>query len=655
MVGEELAGMSEQLGKLGPGGKEAAVGVTTLTNSFEALFRLFGWSYAGGHITNFLNQLGIMNKESARLGPLIFENAQQLHLFTTRLGLAVGGMAVMLHEMDMLEKKQAELNRALGIGVVSITKYYEQLSTASGMGGKAARASAEEIMKALTEQRMWSEQEINQMLPLFVKYSLGISKSFPKDFVTMHEQLGMSIDNIADSYETMALNAAAAGVPLELYKNTVFGLTSQIQQYGFSIRDAMAFTNLFTDDLKKGTITAREAQQTMQALAQSQMTGGGFGFRVKMAMMLGRAWGDVPSNIKESLETETRQRYGDTAKYRNIGIAYQADVLQNVAPEIYGQVFAVAGRETLKMFPKAIQAVAFAQFWPGFEAMAFQQRIGPALEKGGPVFAESIKDLKDPTVELTNAIKELEKTMETSTKGMREWYYPFLQFMDYLRSQGLGGVAGAAGGIGGAVLGAAPGAIMTALALRGVGFGGGIAGGAGGAGVAGLTLGMARFVPQIAVVTGAFVDLVLVTKTVIEGFKFLKAKSEEKETALTQEKTLSGTAKVLYGMMKAQALSEAGKGELAIKALKEYGPWVDDPRQLYVELAHIKDLTKTQYEKYKATAGPGAAQGIAKMVQTELGMEVQKTQNEITIILKPQKLIIPLGEPPKIGDLTHPK
>jgi len=649
MVGEELAGMSEQLGKLGPGGKEAAVGVTTLTNSFEALFRLFGWSYAGGHINTFLNQLGVMNKESARLGPLIFENSQQLHLFTTRLGLAVGGMAVMLREMDNLEKKQSELNRALGIGVVSITKYYEQLSTASGMGGKAARSAAEEIMKALTEQRMWSEQEINQMLPLFVKYSLGISKSFPRDFVTMHEQLGMSIDNIADSYETMALNAAAAGVPLELYKNTVFGLTSQIQQYGFSIRDAMAFTNLFTDDLKKGTITAREAQNVMQTLAQSQMTAGGFNLRVKMAMMLGRAWEDVSPETKEALDVAAKKRYGEASTFRGLGVAQQADVFQTTAaPELFGQVFAIAGKETLKMFSnKAIQSIGFKQFMD-MELMQFQ-RVVPTLEKGGEVFTKSIEEMKTPTQELTNALDELRKTMETSTKGMREWYYPFLQFMDYLRSQGLGGVAGAAGGIGGAVLGAVPGAIMTALALRGVGFGGG-AGGLGvgaaglGAGLGATTLGFARLIPYLALLTTSMISLDQVVKAVTAAQEWAKTKAEEREKKEWLKTTAAGEYTALTGLLGAQRLRETGEERLARKAMEEVKGGYLSPEDLKREIAYT-------YEKYRKGVGERALP-LERIRTIEAGIpEITKGKEEI--IIKFPIIAIPLGKQPSISDLIH--
>jgi hypothetical protein len=262
----------------------------------------------------------------------------------------------------------------------SISRFYGRLSNVVGMGNKAERKASDEIRKILKEQG-WSEQEINNRLPLFVKYYLDIGPSFPYDFVYMHEQLGMQLEEITASYDTMAFNAAAAGIPLELYKNTVFDLTSQIQQYGFSIRDAMVFTNLFTDDLKKGTITAREAQSTMQTLVQAQATGGGFGFRVKMAMFLSRAWGKVPSNVRETIEATVRQRYGEHARFRTIGVVQQAEVLQRVAPGIFGQAWAIAARESMKQVPQTVRSIAFPEFWPGMEYVAFEQRIGPALEE----------------------------------------------------------------------------------------------------------------------------------------------------------------------------------------------------------------------------------------------------------------------------------
>lgn len=262
----------------------------------------------------------------------------------------------------------------------SINRFYGRLSNVVGIGNKAERKASEDIKKILKEQG-WSDQEINNRLPLFVKYYLHISPSFPYDFVYMHEQLGMQLEEITASYDTMASNAAAAGIPLELYKNTVFDLTSQIQQYGFSIRDAMAFTNLFTDDLKKGTITAREAQSTMQTLVQAQATGAGFGFRIKMSMFLSRAWGEVPSGVKEALETVTRQRYGDKAKFRNIDAGKQAEVLQRVAPGIFGQAWPIAAKESMKTVPQAVRPMVFPKFWPGMEYMPFEQRIGPALEE----------------------------------------------------------------------------------------------------------------------------------------------------------------------------------------------------------------------------------------------------------------------------------
>ena len=145
MVGEELKGITEQVQKFGAVGQEAAKGTQVLTGTMETLFRTIGYGYVGVHLTDFLNKLGLMSKESRQLGPLIFENTQQLQKFTKGLGYAVGGMTAFLREMDKIERKQAELNRAFGIGAVSITQYYDQLATATGMGGKAARSAAEDM------------------------------------------------------------------------------------------------------------------------------------------------------------------------------------------------------------------------------------------------------------------------------------------------------------------------------------------------------------------------------------------------------------------------------------------------------------------------------------------------------------------------------
>lgn len=262
----------------------------------------------------------------------------------------------------------------------SINRFYGRFSNVVGIGNKAERKASDDIRKIFKEQG-WSDQEINNRLPLFVKYYLEIGPSFLYDFAYMHEQLGMQLEEITASYDTMAFNAATAGIPLELYKNIALDLTSQIQQYGFSIRDAMEFTNLFTDDLKKGTITASEVQSTMQTLVQAQATGGGFGFRIKMSMFLTRAWEEVPSGVKEALETVTRQRYGDKAKFRNIDAGKQGEVLQRVAPRIFGQAWLIAAKESIKTVPQAVRPVVFSEFWPGMEYVAFEQRIGPALEE----------------------------------------------------------------------------------------------------------------------------------------------------------------------------------------------------------------------------------------------------------------------------------
>jgi outer membrane protein assembly factor BamB len=262
----------------------------------------------------------------------------------------------------------------------SVNRFYGWLSNVVGIGNKAERKASDDIRRKLKEQG-WTDQEINNKLPLFVKYYLDIGPSFLYDLVYMHEQFGMQLEGITASYETMASNAAVAGIPLELYKNIVFDLTSQIQQYGFSIRDAMEFTNLFTDDLKNGTITAPEVQATMQTLVQAQTTGAGFGFRIKMSMFLTQAWGEAPSGVKEALETVTRQRYGDKVEFRNIDVDKKAEVLQRVAPGIFGQGWAIAARESMKQVPQTVRPIAFPQFWPGMEYIPFEQRIGPALEE----------------------------------------------------------------------------------------------------------------------------------------------------------------------------------------------------------------------------------------------------------------------------------
>ncbi|MCK4357334.1 MAG: hypothetical protein KAW92_01070, partial [Candidatus Cloacimonetes bacterium] len=272
MVGEEIKGLGEQLQKFGPQGKTAAAGTQAFSAALEGMFRVVGYGYAGGRFVDFLNKLGLASKDMKRLGPITFESTKQLQNFTRGLGVAVGGMDQFLREIDRLERKQSELNRAFGIGAISISNYYEQLVTATGMGGKAARTAAEDIIKTLREQRIGTEQEINEMVPLFIKYSLGISRSFPRDVVYMHEQLGMTMEGTADAYETIAFNAAAARIPLDLYKNSIFSLTAELRQYGFSTRDAMTLMNLFTDDIKRGTLTMREAQSAARTLAQAQLT-----------------------------------------------------------------------------------------------------------------------------------------------------------------------------------------------------------------------------------------------------------------------------------------------------------------------------------------------------------------------------------------------
>ena len=655
--GEEIKGITDQIQKFGAVGKEAAAGTQVLTGALDSMFRTIGYGYVGVHLTSFLNQLGLMGKESRQLGPLIFENTKQLQSFTKGLGYAVGGMTAFLREMDKIERKQAELNRALGIGAVSITQYYDQLATATGMGGKAARSAAEDIMKTLTEQRMWTEQEINQMLPLFIKYSYGISRSFPRDFVYMHEQLGMQMDEIVDSYEAIALNAAAAGVPLELYKNIVFSLTTQMVQYGFSVRDAMTYTNLFTDDLKKGTMTAREAQSVMQTLTQAQVTGGGFGFRVKMAMFLGRAWGEVPTDVKEELEGITRRRHGEEARFLAIGAGPQARVMQEAAPGTFGRMFGIAAKESMRTIPEAARPMAFPGFWPGMEYMAFEKRIEPALRESGKVFTKSIEEgMEDASVDLVQALDRLRETMETSTKGMREWYYPALQLMDWLRAQGLGGIPAVAG----AALGAAPGAIVMAMALRGVGFGGmgGLAGGMGGAAAAAGGLGMLRMsatrliapLSSIAMILGVLVAAMWsfekVMKAVTAAQDLVKVREEEKGKEEWLRRTPAGEAISIMAMARSQQLYEAGKTDLAEKALREVG--------LKIPVGYpMEELIAARYRKYKGELGPRAL-ALETLVRPAFAPEVTEAkveigENEIRVVFAP--LIIPLGKPPTIEEV----
>lgn len=684
---EEFEAITEHLRNYGERGKEAIGTTHQLSDAMSFLFRVIGYGGGGGVLADFLNRLGLINKEGARLGPILFENSQQLHRFTAGLGLATGGAVEFLRAMDAVERKQSELNRAIGIGTVSITQYYHELVTATGMGGKAAKEAAEMTMKALTEQRMWTQKEIDTILPLFVKYSLGISKSFPQDFVFMHERLGMQLHQISDSYKTMGLNAAATSVPFELYKNVVFSLTEQIQRYGFTIKDAMAVTNLFTDDLKKGTITANEASSVMQTLSQAQMTGGGFSFRVKMAMFLSRAWGEVPTDIKETIESSVRQRFGEGAKFTTLGVLNQADLLQkNIPPGTFEKAWPYAARESMRPIPETSRAMLFPQMWPGFEYMAFINRLEPALKAGTEPFTKSIEDLKNPTEQLTEAIKALEKIMEESTKGMREWYYPLEQFTDWMKSMGLGGVAGAGEAVGGSLLAALPGALMTVLSLRmagfrgGAGTAGGMAGGvapywgsmageagvfetgamamtAGRMGMLGMSVGKATLtfgpmIAQMALFTADMWALDKIVKATSAGFELLKAKSEERKMHEEALKTTPGLTANIYDLERALIYKRMGEKKLMERALEEAG---EEGLLSFLHLRGglpeklIETTLKERSEKYERIKKPGAESltDIAKMAM----VDVQRRRGEIIVNFKP--IIISTEDSPTMFDLMR--
>lgn len=659
MVGKEIEGLGEQLQKIGPQGKAAAAGTQAFSSALEGMFRVVGFGYAGGRFVDFLTKLGLASKDMKRLGPITFESTQQLHRFTRGLGVAVGGMDQFLREIDKLERKQSDLNRAFGIGAISISNYYEQLVTATGMGGKAARTAAEDIIKTLREQRIGTEQEINEMVPLFIKYSLGISRSFPRDVVYMHEQLGMTMNETADAYETIAFNAAAARIPLDLYKNSIFSLTVELRQYGFSTRDAMSLMNLFTDDIKKGTLTMREAQSAARTLAQAQFTAGGLGFRVKMGMFLRRAAeaGALPENLQRNLETATQREYGDRAKFMDINALQLAFVVHKLSPETFARSFKIAGEESMRGISKEAQMPIFAKFWPGFEQMFFEKRLKGALGGGGDIFAKSVEDaaagaesVSDKTIIALNALR---KQIEQNTKDMREWYYPLSQFMDWLRAQGLGAVGGVAGGIAGAT----PGILMSLLALRGIGFG--VGGAAAGAGMLGLGTSVkvaasafAGLIGPLAAFTFALGGIAALGLTAKAAWEWWSTRKEEEEKREMEQRTPAGRVLGMTSLARSIEFQKMGlldKAEVALTEARGLGITTVGGAQAETALRFYHG----RYAKGEIAAGrkPISLGAITTMAEEDIRIHAGRAEYIIEIRHKPQFIRIPRSAPPGPADL----
>jgi len=646
---EELSKLPEYLGKIGPKGKEASIGVSALSGAMRELIGLMGPTYLGGHLSGFIRSIGLASENQKKFLGVTFESTQQLRLFTSGLALAVTGMATYLDAADKVERKQSELNRAYGIGAISITDYYKQLVQASGMGGKAAHESAEDLIKAMREQREGTEQEINAILPLFIKYSLGISKSFPQDFVFMHERLGMGLDKIADSYETIAANAAIARVPLDLYKNTVFSVSAELHQYGLSTDAAIRFTNLFTDDVAKNTLTMNEAQAAARSFTQMQFTAAGFGERVRATMFLRKAMaaGEVPSGLRESLEETTRAQYGPGARLAELNTMQMQYVLSRLDPKVFAQVTGIAMTESMKNIPKEMKPQIFPQFWGGMEYEFFQKRLGKALETGGGGLVGSVADvmkgIEPTTKEAIIAINALRKQIEQNTKDMREWYYPVSQFFDWLRSKGLGVEAGILTG----AAGAAPGALMTAFALKGIaGFGGGaVAGGLGAGGVGGLAMGLAGLAGPLIVLTGALTDAYLVAKLFAEGLKLANEKQYQKQQLEKQMETPSGQVYLISRILRARQAGRMGFPEqeqaLYKDIEKELGfpvvPGVEKGLYaLYKEKMEGLGKKPLAYESIEKAAGVLKGRGVpVLLVQVDKGVKTEIINDTLNIINKP--------------------
>lgn len=659
MVGKEIEGLGDQLQKFGPQGKSAAAGAQAFSTALEGLFRVVGYGYAGGRFVDFLNKLGLASKDMKHLGPITFESTQQLQRFTRGLGVAAGGMDQFLREIDRLERKQSELNRAFGIGAISISNYYEQLVTATGMGGKAARTAAEDIIKTLREQRIGTEQEINEMVPLFIKYSLGISQSFPRDAVYMHEQLGMTMDETADSYETIAFNAAAARIPLDLYKNSIFSLTAELRQYGFSTRDAMSLMNLFTDDIKKGTLTMREAQSAARTLAQAQLTAGGLGFRVRAGMFLGRAAeeGTMPAGLLRNLETATQREYGASAKFMELNAMQMQYVLHRLSPETFARAFKIAGEESMRGIPREAQVQVFTKLWPGFEQMFFERRLRGALGGGGDIFAKSVEDAAAGAEKVSDktiiALDALRKQIEQNTKDMREWYYPLSQFMDWLRAQGLGAVGGVAGGIAGAT----PGILMSLLALRGIGFG--VGGAAAGAGMLGLGTSVkvaasafAGLIGPLAAFTFALGGIVALGLTAKSAWEWWSTRGEEEERREMEQRTPAGRVLGMAALARSIEFQKMGlldKAEVALTEARGLGITTAGGLQAETALGFYHG----RYARGEIEAGrkPISLEAITTMAEEDIKIHAGRAEYIIEIRHKPQFVRIPRSAPPSPAEL----
>jgi len=665
MVGEkELAGLAEEFGKTGAAGKTAAAGADLFSTSLRGLFKTVSFGVVGGHLAQFLNQLGFAGKNLKQLGPLVFESTQQLQNFTRGLGYAVGGMSAFLDEVDKIERKQSELNRAYGIGAISINNYYKQLVEATGMGGKAARKSAEELILTMREQREGTEKEINQILPLFIKYSLGINASFPRDFVYMHEQLGMNIDEIGDSYETMAVNAAANRIPFELYKNAIFSLTSELHQYGLSTRGAMGVTNLFVDDLKRGTLTINEAQSAMRTLTQMQFTAGGFGERVRMAMGLRRAMaaGEMPEGMRGALEGVTRAQYGPEAHFMELSALQMQHVVHRLDPSMFMRAFKVGAEELMKNIPKEVKPEIFPQFWGGMEYQFFEKRLSGALEGGSKIFVSSVKEAMEGTKpvarEVTKAINDLRKQMEQNTKDMREWYYPLSQFMDWLRSKGLGEL----GGVAGAAAGAAPGAIMTALAMRGIGIGGAVGAGAAGGAAGSVAAGFAGMLGPMAAFTACLITAGLVFTATNKAFDYFNEKQKQKQMLLEIAESPGSRGHVISLLTLAEEAYRTGQKGIAKEALGEaqkYKGWKELPLPTALEAMIGTEYAayKSEMEKRKQKAAPleafrfGALAGLGAgapvlILKVDKGVIVEEVENALGKLRSPTGIQIITGPKP---------
>lgn len=352
-----------------------------------------------------------------------------------KVNLAATAVVAYLDWVDKLEKKQGQLQRALGATNVSMGAQPRIMARGWGIAGSEGKKAAKELVNVVGQARkgLWDDLagETGQKggMDQLVTMTAGMSKQVPQWAKAMSETFAeTSGQGMIDSMMKIGIVAKASNVPIDQFSNMVFDLAKEFVHLGMDVDDATAAVSVFVDEMGKGAIAPAVGLSVMRNIIQQQSTAAGLQGRFMTAAFADQNFNKLDVGTQNTLNDRAKEITNNpNATWGSLDIGQQATTLKSLDKGSYAQVMRGL-YEFLKTMPEIV-STAIAPQVIGQEmdtAKIFWENLKTDMDIGEQYAAQTAT----PTDKFKDAADDFAQHIKDNAEKQAEFYSCLMETLD---------------------------------------------------------------------------------------------------------------------------------------------------------------------------------------------------------------------------------